>query len=68
MLFGTVALQAALGIFTLLLHTPLALALTHQAGAMLVLTVATVHAARLAERAPRVVAVPGAVVSPSCPH
>ncbi len=67
-LFGAVALQAALGIFTLLLHTPLALALTHQAGAMLVLTVATVHAARLAERAPRVVAVPGAVVSPSCPH
>jgi cytochrome c oxidase assembly protein subunit 15 len=46
-LFGVVALQVALGIATLLLHVPLPLALLHQAGAMLVLTVATLQAAAL---------------------
>jgi cytochrome c oxidase assembly protein subunit 15 len=46
-----VTLQAALGIWTLLMVAPLDLALLHQAGAMIVLTVATVHAASVAERA-----------------
>jgi heme a synthase len=45
-----VALQAALGVATLLLRVPVALALMHQAMAMLVLTVATTHAALLANR------------------
>ena len=49
-LFAFVTLQAALGIFTLLLRVPLPLALAHQATAMLVLTVATVHAAGFAAR------------------
>ena len=49
-LFAAITLQAALGIFTLLLRVPLPLALAHQAVAMLVLTVATVHAAGLAAR------------------
>ena len=40
-----VALQAALGIWTLLDRVPINLALMHQAMAMLVLTVATTHAA-----------------------
>jgi heme a synthase len=39
-----VTLQAALGIWTLLMVAPIGLALLHQAMAMLVLTVATVHA------------------------
>jgi cytochrome c oxidase assembly protein subunit 15 len=47
-----VTLQAALGIWTLLMVAPLSLALLHQAMAMVVLTVATVHAASVAERAP----------------
>jgi cytochrome c oxidase assembly protein subunit 15 len=45
-----VTLQAALGIATLLLVVPLSLALSHQAMAMIVLTVATVHAASVAKR------------------
>ena len=45
-------LQAALGIWTLLMVAPLSLALLHQAMAMVVLTVATVHAASVAEREP----------------
>ena len=49
-LFATVTLQAALGIATLLWIVPLPLALLHQAAAMLVLTVATLHAAGLARR------------------
>ena len=49
-----VTLQAGLGIATLLLRVPITLALMHQAMAMLVLTVATTHAALVAER--RVVA------------
>jgi heme a synthase len=51
-LAGAVTLQAALGIWTLLEVAPLSLSLLHQAMAMLVLTAATLHAARLAEPAP----------------
>jgi heme a synthase len=47
-----VTLQAALGIWTLLMVAPLSLALMHQAMAMVVLTVAAMHAASVAERAP----------------
>lgn len=41
-------LQAALGIATLLLVVPISLALAHQAGALVLLTVAVMHATRLA--------------------
>jgi heme a synthase len=44
-LAAAVTLQVLLGILTLVLVAPLSLALMHQAGAMLVLTVATLHAA-----------------------
>ena len=57
-LFAAVTLQAALGIFTLLSGDRLPIALIHQAGALLVLSAATVHAANLAARAPRAVAAP----------
>jgi len=46
LLAAAVTLQAGLGILTLLHQAPLALALLHQATAMVVLTVAVVHAAR----------------------
>jgi len=46
-LAAAVALQAALGILTLLEQAPLALALMHQAMAMIVLTIATLHAQRM---------------------
>jgi heme a synthase len=46
-LFAAVTLQAALGIATLLEVVPLPLALLHQAMAMVVLTVAVVHAERM---------------------
>jgi heme a synthase len=46
-----VTLQAALGIVTLLYQAPLPLALAHQVMAMLVFTMAVVHAERLAHRA-----------------
>jgi cytochrome c oxidase assembly protein subunit 15 len=49
-LAAAVTLQAALGILTLLLRVPLSLALAHQAMAMLVLTIATTHAALVADR------------------
>jgi cytochrome c oxidase assembly protein subunit 15 len=52
-LAGAVTLQAMLGIFALLMVVPIGLALMHQAMAMVVLTVATLHAASAAERAPR---------------
>ena len=52
-LAGAVTLQAALGIWTLLAVAPLSLSLLHQAMAMLVLTAAILHAAWLAEPAPR---------------
>lgn len=45
-----VTLQAAIGIFTLLYQAPLALALAHQATAIVVLTVAVIHAERLKPR------------------
>ena len=57
-LLAAVVLQVALGIATLLWRVPLPLALLHQAMAMLVLTVAAVHAAALAERLPRAIAAP----------
>jgi cytochrome c oxidase assembly protein subunit 15 len=56
-LLAAVTLQAALGVWTLLWRVPLAIALIHQAMAMLVLTAATAHAAAVAARAPRVIAV-----------
>jgi cytochrome c oxidase assembly protein subunit 15 len=49
-LAAVVTLQAALGILTLLEQAPLALALMHQTMAMVVLTIATVHAQRIAAR------------------
>jgi cytochrome c oxidase assembly protein subunit 15 len=49
-LAGAVTLQAALGIATLVQQTPPAMALLHQAMAIVVLTVAVVHAQRLARR------------------
>jgi cytochrome c oxidase assembly protein subunit 15 len=55
LLAAAVTLQAALGIWTLLMVAPLDLALLHQAGAMIVLTIATVHAASVTERAQRTV-------------
>jgi cytochrome c oxidase assembly protein subunit 15 len=45
-----VTLQAALGIVTLLHQAPLALALAHQAMAIVVLTIAVVHVERLERR------------------
>jgi heme a synthase len=51
-----VTIQAALGIWTLLDRVPITLALMHQAMAMLVLTVATTHAALVARRVPRCLA------------
>lgn len=49
-LFAVVTLQAVLGIVTLLYQVPLSLALAHQGMAMVVLTVAVLHAERLAHR------------------
>jgi cytochrome c oxidase assembly protein subunit 15 len=49
-LFALVALQALLGIVTLLLMVPLWLALAHQAGAVIVLVAATIHVAKLTAR------------------
>lgn len=42
--------QIALGIYTLILHVPIDLALLHQGGALVVLTIAVLHAARLTPR------------------
>jgi cytochrome c oxidase assembly protein subunit 15 len=47
-----VTIQAALGILTLIYETPLALALTHQGMAMVVLTIAVVHTDRLVVKRP----------------
>jgi cytochrome c oxidase assembly protein subunit 15 len=49
-LAGTVTVQAALGVVTLLHQAPLHLALSHQLLAIVVLTVAVVHAERLSHR------------------
>jgi cytochrome c oxidase assembly protein subunit 15 len=46
----TITLQAALGILTLLAQAPLWLALMHQGMAMIVLTVAVLHARRMAAK------------------
>ena len=51
-LAGAVTLQAALGIVTLLYQAPLALALAHQVMALVVFSIAIVHAAQLSHRAP----------------
>ena len=61
-LFIAVTLQAALGIWTLLMVAPLDLALTHQAMAMIVLTVATLHAASVVKPAARSEALPAQAV------
>jgi len=58
-LAGAATLQAALGIVTLLYQAPLALALAHQVMAMVVFSIAIVHAERLSHRA--IVRVPQAV-------
>jgi heme a synthase len=50
-LAGAVTLQAALGIVTLLYQAPLALALAHQVMAMIVFSIAIVHAELLSHRA-----------------
>jgi len=50
-LAGAVTLQAALGIVTLLNQAPLPLAFAHQVLAILVFTIAVLHAERLAHRA-----------------
>lgn len=55
-LAGAVTVQAALGIFTLLHQVPLPLALTHQIMAMVVFSIAIVHAERLSH--PAIVRVP----------
>ncbi len=52
-LVAAILLQATLGILTLLNQVPIDLALTHQAVAILVLTLATVQAERLAARQPK---------------
>ena len=49
-LFVAVTIQAALGIATLLEVVPLPLAMLHQAMAMIVLTIAVVHAERMTRR------------------
>lgn len=52
-LFALVTGQAMLGIVTLLWVSPLGLSLVHQAGAIVVLVMATVHLAKLAPQAAR---------------
>ena len=52
-LFALVTAQAMLGIVTLLWSSPLWLSLSHQAGAIALLVVATVHLARLQPQAAR---------------
>ena len=58
-LAGAVTLQAALGVVTLVHQAPLALALLHQAAAIVVLAIAVVHAERLERRAARAPAAAG---------
>ncbi len=50
-LLGLVILQAVLGVITLLHVSPLSLSLLHQAGAVAVLVMATIHTARLSPQA-----------------
>jgi cytochrome c oxidase assembly protein subunit 15 len=42
--------QTALGVFTLIYHVPIVVALLHQGGALVVLTIAVLHAERLTPR------------------
>lgn len=42
--------QVTLGIYTLILHVPIDIALLHQGGALVVLTIAVLHAARITPR------------------
>jgi cytochrome c oxidase assembly protein subunit 15 len=58
-LAAAVTLQAALGIVVLIHQAPLALALLHQAMAIVVLAIAVVHAERLERRSARVAEVKG---------
>ncbi len=51
LLAGATTLQAALGIATLLMQVPIALALAHQLVAVVVFTIAVVHAEHLCHRA-----------------
>jgi cytochrome c oxidase assembly protein subunit 15 len=53
--------QIALGVFTLIHFVPLWLALLHQAGALVVLTLAVLHAERLTPRRVQAAAEPQAV-------
>jgi len=55
-LLATVTVQAGLGVWAVLATVPFAVALAHQAMALVVLTIATVHAATVAARAPRAAA------------
>jgi heme a synthase len=55
-LFTAVTLQAALGIWTLLMVAPISLSLLHQAIAMVVLTAAVVHAQRVCGQSARAAA------------
>jgi cytochrome c oxidase assembly protein subunit 15 len=50
LLASAIAVQAALGVLTLLHQAPLPLALMHQAMALVVLTIAVIHAADLPMR------------------
>jgi heme a synthase len=52
-LAAAITIQAALGVLTLLYQVPIALALAHQGMALVVLTIAVVHAERLATFTPR---------------
>lgn len=52
-LFALITAQATLGIFTLIYEMPLSLALMHQAGGVIVLIFATIHAARIFSYAAR---------------
>jgi cytochrome c oxidase assembly protein subunit 15 len=64
-LAGAMTVQMALGIITLLHQAPLALALLHQAMAIVVLTIAVVHAQRLVPRREHTGAVSPLVSTPS---
>ena len=66
LLAGAITVQASIGVMTLLHQAPMSLALLHQGVAVVVLTIAVVHAERLVPRAePRaMVAVPAAGGAP----
>ena len=66
-LAGAVTLQAALGIWTLLMVAPVSLSLLHQAVALVALTAATVHAQQVMRRLPVGVAFRPSLALPSSP-